>query len=149
MKSFGGPGADEGHFQTCHGITVDLRSGKPLLLVCNREAGRMEHWDLDGNLVAVIQKGLRMPASVYVRGDNVAIAELKGRVTVLGKDNSIIAQPGDQPNEGFRANFGLAPDQWKDGICNSPHGVGIDAQGDVIVSEWSQFGRIEKFKRDK
>ena len=48
-----------------------------------------------------------------------------------------------------RANFGLAPDQWKDGICNSPHGASIDKDGNLIVSEWSQFGHLHKFARVK
>lgn len=148
LKSFGGPGgapAEEGKFNRCHGLTVDTRSGKPLLIVCNRESGRVEQWDTDGNLVKVLQRGLRMPATAYVAGDYVAIGELQGRVTILGKDNSIVAQIGDNPNESQRANYGLEPAQWTDGICNSPHGVAIDKAGNVIVSEWSKFGRLHLF----
>jgi hypothetical protein len=43
------------------------------------------------------------------------------------------------------AKFDLAQDQWKDGICNSPHCASIDKAGNLIVSEWSKFGRAEKF----
>lgn len=148
VRSFGGPGgnpAEEGKFNTCHGLAVDLRGPQPLLIVCNRESGRVEHWDTDGKLVKVLQRGLRMPAAADVRGDYVAIAELQGRVTVLGKDNQIVARLGDNPNEKQRANYPLDPSQWTDGICNSPHGVAFDRDGSVIESEWSQFGRILKF----
>ena len=69
------------------------------------------------------------------------------KVTVLDKDGAIAAQVGDNPNEKQRANFGLAQDQWKDGICNSPHGASIDKDGNLIVSEWSQFGHLHKFNR--
>ena len=67
VKAFGGPGDAEGKFKTCHGIGLDKRQGKPLLLVCNRNSNRVEHWDLDGNFVKVIQKDLRMPAAVKIK----------------------------------------------------------------------------------
>jgi hypothetical protein len=90
-----------------------------------------------------------MPAAAQVTGDYVAIAELQGRVTVLGKDNSIVAQVGDNPTTTQRANFNLDPAQWTDGICNSPHGITFDRNGNLIVSEWSKFGRLHKFVRAK
>ncbi len=145
VKAFGGPGEAEGKFKTCHGIGLDTRQGKPLLLVCNRNNNRVEHWDLEGNFVKVIQKELRMPAAVHIRGDYAVFPELQGRVTVLDKEGNIVAQVGDNPNEKHRANFGLPADQWKDGICNSPHGASIDKDGNLIVTEWSQFGRLHKF----
>ena len=149
VKAFGGPGAAEGKFNTCHGIGMDTRSGKPLLLVCDRNNNRVQHWDIEGNFVSTIQKGLRMPAAVHIRGDYAVFPELQGRVTILGKDGSIVAQLGDNPNAGQRANFGLPADQWKDGICNSPHGACLDKDGNVIVAEWSQFGHLHKFSRQK
>jgi len=149
VKAFGGPGKEEGKFQTCHGIGLDTRLGKPLLLICNRNNDRVEYWDLDGNFVKVIQKNMRMPAAVHIRGDHAVFPELQGRVTVLDKDGAIVAQVGDNPNEKQRANFGLPQDQWKEGVCNSPHGASIDQDGNLIVSEWSQFGHLHKFAREK
>lgn len=149
VKAFGGPGEAEGKFKTCHGIALDTRPAKPLLLVCNRNNNRVEYWDLDGKFVRVIQKDLRMPAAVHIRGEYALIPELQGRVTVLDKDGAIAAQVGDNPNEKQRANFGLPRDQWEDGICNSPHGGSIDPDGNLIVTEWSQFGHLHKFNRVK
>jgi hypothetical protein len=145
VKAFGGPGKEEGKFQTCHGIGLDMRQGKPLLLVCNRNSNRVEYWDLDGNFVKVIRKDLRMPAAVHIRGDYALFPELQGRATVLDKEGNIVAQVGDNPTVSQRANFGLAKDQWQDGICNSPHGGSIDKDGNLIVAEWSQFGHLHKF----
>src|SRR6058998_1289018 len=147
VKAFGGPGEAEGKFKTCHGIGLDLRQGRPLLLVCNRNSNRVEYWDLEGNFVKVIQKDLRMPAAVHIRGDYAVFPELQGRVTVLDKEGKIVAQVGDNPNEKQRANFGLPPDQRKEGICNSPHGASIDKEGNLVVTEWSQFGHLHKFLR--
>lgn len=149
VKAVGGPGSEEGKFNTCHGIALDTRQGKPLLLVCNRNNNRVEYWDLDGKFVKVIQKDLRMPAAVHIRGDYAVFPELQGRVTVLDKEGKIVAQVGDNPNEKQRANFGLPTDQWTVGICNSPHGASIDADGNLIVSEWSKFGHLHKFAREK
>jgi DNA-binding beta-propeller fold protein YncE len=148
LKSFGGPGAnpaEEGKFNRCHGLATDTRGPKPMLIVCNRESGRVEQWDADGNLVKVLQRDLRMPAAACVAGDYVAIAELQGRVTILGKDNRIAAQVGDNHNEGQRANFGLEPAHWTEGVCNSPHAVAFDRAGNLIVAEWSKFGRVQLF----
>jgi DNA-binding beta-propeller fold protein YncE len=149
VKAFGGPGEAEGKFKTCHGIALDMRQGKPLLLVCNRNNNRVEHWDLDGNFVKVIQKDLRMPAAVHIRGGYAVVPELQGRVTVLDKEGTIVAQVGDNPIPDQRAYFGLPQDKWKDGVCNSPHGASIDKDGNLIVSEWSQFGHLHKFTRVK
>jgi hypothetical protein len=149
LKSFGGPGTgtpvEDGKFNRCHGLGVDNRGPKPMLIVCNRESGRVEKWDTDGNLVKVLARDLRMPAAAVVRGDYIAVVELQGRATVFGKDDSIVAQLGDNPKADQRANFGLEPAQWAEGIINSGHGVAIDRQGNVIVSEWSKFGRLHKY----
>jgi hypothetical protein len=56
---------------------------------------------------------------------------------------------GDNPNEKQRANFGLKPDQWMVGICNSPHGAALDKDDNVIVNEWSAFGHLHKFALTK
>ena len=149
VKAFGSAGPEEGKFNTCHGIALDTRGEKPLLFVCNRNNNRVEYWDLDGNFVKVIQKDLRMPAAVNIRGDNAVIPELQGRVTVLDKTGGIAAQVGDNPDGKQRANYGLPPDQWKDGITNSPHGAALDKDGNLIVTEWSAFGRLHKFLRQK
>ena len=149
VKAFGGPGAPEGRFKTCHGIALDPRGEKPLLFVCNRNNNRVEYWDLDGNFVRVIQKDLRMPAAVHIRGEYAVVPELQGRVTVLDKSGAIVAQVGDNPEPKQRANFGLPPDQWQDGISNSPHGASIDKDGNLIVTEWSQFGHVHKFQLAK
>lgn len=147
IKAFGGPGEEAGKFKTCHGIALDKRQGRPLLLVCNRNNDRVEYWDLEGNFVKVIQSDLRMPAAVHIRGDYAVFPELKGRVTVLNRAGEIVAQVGDNPDEKQRANYGLPPEQWTEGVCNSPHGASIDREGNLIVSEWSRFGRLHKFMR--
>ena len=147
IKAFGGPGEEDGKFKTCHGIAYDPRHKN--LLVCNRNNNRVEHWDLEGKFIRVIQKDLRMPAAVHIRGDYALFPELQGRVTLLDKAGNIAAQLGDQTNEKHRANYGLPQSEWEPGIVNSPHGGSIDAEGNIIISEWTQFGRLHKWQRAK
>lgn len=148
-KAFGSAGADEGKFNICHGIVTDTRQEKPLLLVCNRNNNRVEYWDLDGNFVKVIQRDLRMPAAVHIRGDYAVVPELQGRVTLLDKDGGILARIGENSNAAHHANFPLPPVQWQEGVCNSPHGAFLTPDGSIVVTEWSQFGRLHKFTPSK
>jgi DNA-binding beta-propeller fold protein YncE len=148
VKSFGGPGSEEGKFDTCHGIALDRRQDKPMLFICNRKNHRVEYWDLDGNFVKIIRNDLRLPSAISFRGDYAVIADLAGRVTILNKAGDIVAQVGDNPNESQRANYDVPPDQFKPGICNAPHGAALDYQGNLIVTEWNKYGHLHKFTRD-
>ncbi|MEX2672433.1 MAG: hypothetical protein WD294_10020 [Phycisphaeraceae bacterium] len=144
VRSFGGPGSEPGKFQTCHGIAIDARDGEPKLLVADRENRRLQHFDLEGNFLAVITTGLRRPCSVSIRGDKVAIAELAGRVAVIDSTNKVISVLGDNPDEGQRANFGVPPAQWKEAVFTAPHGVSYDADGNLYVMDWNRSGRISR-----
>jgi DNA-binding beta-propeller fold protein YncE len=144
LKTFGGKGTEDGKFQACHGITLDTRSGTPLLLVCDRENRRLQHLDLDGNFVAVITTGLRRPCAASISGDNVAIAELEGRVAILDKTNTVISVLGDNPDKAQWAKFDVAPDFWHTGIFTAPHGISYDAQGNLYVQDWNKTGRVTK-----
>jgi hypothetical protein len=147
VKSFGGKGSKPGQFQTCHGIALDTRGEKPLLLVCDRENKRLQHFDLDGNFVAVIAENLRRPCAVSFHGDHVAIAELAGRVAILDGKNKLVAALGDNPDVKERANYNVPPSDWKDGIFNAPHGVSYDHDGNLYVEDWNASGRISKLEK--
>jgi DNA-binding beta-propeller fold protein YncE len=147
VSSFGGVGTEPGKFQTCHGLGVDKRGEKPLLLVCDRANRRLQHFDFDGKFVAVIAENLRLPCAPSFHGGDVAIAELEGRVTILDKDNKEVAHLGDNPDTKQRANYGVPPEQWKPGIFTAPHGVSFDHEGNVYVMDWNASGRVSKFKR--
>lgn len=144
IKTFGGKGKEDGKFETSHGIALDTRSGKPLLLICDRANRRLQHFDLDGNFVAVITTGLRLPCAVSFHGDHVAVAELEGRVAILDKSNNVVATLGDNPDKSQRANFGVPPDAWKQGVFTAPHGISYDAAGNLYVQDWNKTGRATK-----
>jgi len=144
VKSIGGPGKEPGKFQTCHGLGIDTRSGKPLLLVCDRANRRLQHFDMDGNFVAVITENLRMPCSVSFHGDHVAIAELEGRVAIIDKTNKVVSVLGDNPVKEQRANFNVPPTDWKVGVFTAPHGVSYDKDQNLYVMDWNASGRVSR-----
>ena len=41
----------------------------------------------------------------------------------------------------------LPPAPWRPGFVLSPHGVAVNAHGDVFVSEFNLFGRVHRFDR--
>ena len=147
VASYGGRGKEDGKFTTCHGIALDRRGGKNLLLVCDRENRRLQHLDLDGKFVAVVAENLRRPCAVSFHGDHVAIAELEGRVAILDGNNKLVAALGDNPDKGQWAKFGVDPKDWKEGIFNAPHGLSYDHQGNLYIMDWNQSGRITRMNK--
>ena len=147
VRSFGGPGTDPGKFKTCHGIAVDMRGEKPLLLICDRENHRLQHFDLDGNFIAVITDDApHRPCSVSFRGKNAAVAELDGRVVILDENNKVVSVLGENPNPQQRANYKVDPKEWTEGIFNAPHGISYDRDGNLYIEDWNQSGRIIKME---
>jgi hypothetical protein len=54
LKSFAGPGSEPGKCRTPHGLLLDTRVTPPVLLVADRENGRLQSFDLDGKFLSVI-----------------------------------------------------------------------------------------------
>lgn len=144
IRSFGGKGPNPPQINNCHGIAVDLRGAKPMLLISNRESRRLDYFDLDGNYVSSPVTDLRRPCCVSIHGDKVAIAELEGRVTLLDKNNKILTHLGDNPVQAQWANFKVDPKDWADGIFTAPHGVCFDKDFNVYVEDWNFTGRITR-----
>ncbi|TDJ68676.1 MAG: hypothetical protein E2O39_12820 [Planctomycetota bacterium] len=149
VRSFGGPGTEPGKLRTPHGIWYDTRGAEPVLLVADRENGRLQTFDLEGNHIAVFAGNLRRPCHVQVQGEYAIVADLAGRVTILDANNELVAHLGDNPDPAKRAQNGVPPDQWKDGEFLSPHCAQWDSQGNLYVLDWNRLGRVTKLKRMK
>ncbi|HET6204633.1 MAG TPA: NHL repeat-containing protein [Planctomycetota bacterium] len=145
--SSAGAGDGEGECRSCHGLAIDPRGEKPLLLVCDREHRRLVHFDLDGKFLGVVAAGLRRPSSVAFFGDHVAVAELEGRVTILDRDGAVVTHLGDNPERSEWANFEVPRERWKEGIFTAPHAVCFDRDGNLFVQDWNRSGRLSKLAR--
>ena len=147
LKSFGGKGAGDGQYNTCHGLSIDTRFGEPRLLVADRGNRRLVHTDLEGRFIGVHSRGLRLPCMVDIKGDFCAVAELEARVTILDKEGVPVAFLGDNPDKAQWAKFGVAPADFKEGIFTAPHGLCFDQAGNLYVQDWNATGRVTKLVR--
>ncbi|QDV07492.1 NHL repeat protein [Planctomycetes bacterium Poly30] len=151
LGSFGGYGSEPGKMKTPHGMFMELGGAEPYLVVCDRENGRLQRFAMDGKLVRAETPGLRRPCNGVITQYGWAVADLAGRVTLLGLDESgervVLAQLGDNPDPGKRAKNGVPREQWADGEFLSPHGIGADADGNLYVQDWNRLGRITKLER--
>ena len=146
LLSFGGSGSDNDHFNTPHGLGVDLRGEKPLLLICDRGNNRIQHFDLDGKFVANVVNGLRAPCAVSFDGKMVVVPELRGRVTILDGSNKEVAHLGTNDNPKQSGNFNVPPADWSPLTFTAPHGACFDGKGGVYVQDWNATGRIRHLK---
>jgi DNA-binding beta-propeller fold protein YncE len=146
VRSWGGLGTDNGKFKTPHGIWVDTRGTTPVLLVADRENGRLQVFDLDGKFLQVVT-GFRRPCGFHQLGDDLVVPDLGGRVTILNKDNQVITHLGDNPDPALRAQNNVDRDKWQDGVFIAPHSARWDADGNLYVMDWNFRGRVNKLRR--
>jgi len=146
-KSYGGKGHTEGLFDCNHGLAVDTRYDQPLILVCDRENRRLCHFDFDGKFVRTVTQHLRRPCQISFYGDYAVISELEGRVTILDKDNVPVAFLGDNPQKTQWANYKVEPGAITAASFSAAHGVHIDRNANIYVSDWNQTGRVTKLAR--
>ncbi|MSR61514.1 MAG: hypothetical protein EXS08_03570 [Planctomycetes bacterium] len=153
VKSFGGPGTELGKLQTPHGIWLETRGKEPVLLVADRENQRIQVFDLDGKPVREVKDLehdlLRRPCHMHPFADELVVADLAGRVTVLDSALKLVAQLGDNPDPAKRADNGVQPADWKDGEFIAPHCANWDSAGNLYVTDWVSSGRITKLARVK
>ena len=80
---------------------------------------------------------------VAVTADYAVVGELRGRVTVLDKSGAAVARLGMNTDAGVGGNQ-IPPELWRLGILGAPHGVAVNGQGDLFVSEFNAFGRVHR-----
>lgn len=146
LKSFGGKKAPY-NFTTLHKIAVDTRFNPVRIIACDREALRVVHMSIDGELLGVVAKDLLAPAAITVQGDYALVGEIRGAVSVLDKEGRLVARLGLNETKGETGNNNLEPAKWRPGFVTAPHGVAFNAAGDIFVSEYNKFGRVHRWNR--
>ncbi len=154
VSVFGGEGTEEGQFHLPHGLCIDDRGeGEPLLVVSDRVNARLQWFTLAGEHVRT-QGDFLLPANNDVLGELMVVPDLVGRVTLLGKDNQVLAHLGDdaariQADQKEHNGFHIRGDEstWHPGRFIHPHDACFDAEGNIFVAEWVGTGRITKLRK--
>lgn len=147
LSSFGGPGEGPENLRTPHGLWLDTHGDAPTLLVSDRENHRIARFSMDGKFLGGTdpESGLlRRPCHLQFAGDVAVVADLAGRVTLLNDKLELITHLGDNPDTSQHANFGVAPDSWRDGAFLAPHCARIDSAGNILVMDWNIAGRVTR-----
>ena len=87
--------------------------------------------------------------SAAVQGDYVSIPDLMGKLTIIGKDNKVVAVLGENPDPAKGRNYQIQQKDWVEGVFSGTHGSYWDKDGNLYVQDWNVAGRIMKLVRVK
>ena len=147
IRTFGGKGKDPGQLDCPHGITVDLRGPAPLLLVADRANSRLQYFTLDGKHVSFVS-GVNLPCHFSERRGEMVIPDLGARVTLMDRDNQVIAHLGDDSAaKTWMEVRKQTRDRFTPGKFVCPHGACFDHEGNILVVEWVEVGRVSRLRK--
>lgn len=157
IASISGSEGEAGAFSCPHAVFVDSRKDVPELYIADRTNRRIQVYDLEGNFKRTFGADfLTSPSAFAVDGDQLLVAELRARITIidasdrlvgyLGENESVCAVEG-WPNMKDSTGQPVRPGHLTQGKFNSPHGIAVDRRGDIYVVEWLIGGRYTKLRR--
>ena len=144
IRTFGGKGKAPGRVLNPHGLWVDTRQSEPLLVVADRANSRLQYFSLDGKHVKFVTEGMRQPCHFHLHGDLMLIPDLRSVITLVDRDNKVVAQLGD----GDPSNLRDAPrEKFLPGKFIHPHSAKFLYGGNILVAEWVPIGRITLLRK--
>ena len=147
IRTFGGKGKEPGQLDCPHGTTVDLRGPQPLLLVADRAIARLQYFTLDGRHASFVG-GVNLPCHFSERRGEFVIPDLGARVTLMDRDNKVIAHLGD---DSAAKTWGELRKQTREhftpGKFVCPHGACFDHVGNILAVEWVEVGRVSRLRK--
>jgi DNA-binding beta-propeller fold protein YncE len=154
LSSINGEEGDAGAFDCPHAIFVDRRRGEPELYVADRSNSRIQVYDMDGRFERAFGTDfLTSPSGFATHGDQMIVAELRARLVILDAGDGLVCYLGDNeqvcdvagwPNNRNEAGEVVPTTLLEPGKFNSPHGMAVDADGNIYVAEWLIGGRFTK-----
>jgi len=146
ITSFGGKG-EPWNFDTCHKLAIDTRVTPVRLFCTDRKHNRLVSMDLEGHVLGVFAEGLRLPSALAIYKNELAVAELAGRVVILDMKGQVVATIGTNDNQDEIHANKAPPTIWQADKFYAPHGLTYDRQGNLLVTEFNQFGRVTRVIR--
>ncbi len=137
IKSWGGPGSAPGEFILPHFLDVDAQG---TVYVCDRENDRVQCFGSEGAFVTQ-WTGLHRPADVHV--------DRAREILYLGE----LGGPSGAPRLSVRDLQGRELAAWEgferlgQGVLHGPHGIGVDARGNLYEAAIGETPGIQKFAR--
>ncbi len=129
--SWGKQGTGPGEFALLHNIWVDADSR---VFICDRENDRIQIFDREGNYLEE-WIDLHKPGDIWVSDGVVHVVEQGEEcgVSLWNLQGDLIAR--------WRGNDGQS------GMLTAPHGLCVDSQGSIYVTEIGEAQRVTKFQR--
>jgi DNA-binding beta-propeller fold protein YncE len=132
LFSWGEPGEGPGQF--CRPHSVWEADGR--VFVADRNNNRIQIFTPEGKYLDE-WGGFVQPAKIFVDGQGIMyVAELKGRVSILALDGTLLARWGDPVKRTLET-----------GMFAAAHSIWADRHGDFYVGEVFKAKRIQKFVR--
>jgi hypothetical protein len=154
LSMFGEPGKGDGQFNTPHGIWIDSRPGREAsVVVADRANARLQWFTFEGKHLKTLD-GFILPANIDSLGDVLLVPDLSARVTLLDKNDKVIAHLGEDPEwraqvlkDGMKLRGSRTGEEWVSGKFLHPHDACFDPAGNIFVAEWVHTGRITKLRK--
>ena len=157
VSSINGEEGTVGAYNCPHAIFVDTRKQEHELYVADRGNGRVQVYDLEGGFKRGFGSDfLTSPSGFATHGDLMVVAELRARLTILDIDDGPVAYLGDNeqvcdvpgwPNNLDDDGNTVETSLLEPGKFNSPHGMTVDAEGNIYVAEWLIGGRMVRLTK--
>jgi len=139
ISSFGGTGNAPSNLSTPHSVWIDARSGKSLLLVCDRGNEMLKWFSLSGELQQVVPVPGAQPSNVAVLSgarskNHIAVDSLNGMILILDETQRVVSAVGGEPPIYMDGKLQrLQPFNY---TFNHPHDVYVDSAGALYVAQW-------------
>ncbi len=156
LGSINGAEGEAGLFNCPHSVWVDTRKSAPELYVADRGNRRVQVYDLEGHYKRVFGADfMSSPSGFAVHGDDLIIAELRARITIIDTKDKLVCHLGSNEDVCSREGW---PNMKNDkgipvrptlieGLLNGPHGIAADRDGNIYVFEWLIGGRTIKLAK--
>lgn len=157
LGSINGSEGAAGAFACPHGVWIDTRKAEPELYVADRTNHRVQVYDAEGQWKRAFGADfLVSPSGFAPQGDLLVVGELHARLAVLDAEdrlvcylgrNDAVSQMEGWPNMLDAQGVPTRTDRLEPGKFNSPHGIGVDSDGNIYVAEWLIGGRYTKLAK--
>jgi hypothetical protein len=148
IRKFGGPGSEDEHFSTAHGVCIDARDKKNITLLCtSRGHNSFKRFTLDGKYLSTLFLPGAFVCRAVIDDENiysgVCWSRLRyleqtnnsGFVTILDGKDKVISNPGG--TEPTYRNGELQLMIQSKPIFNHCHDVCIDNDKNIYVCQWN------------